>query len=141
MNILMLNYFKVSRKLPRANLPMWTNNNSSTNSLQSTIIFRTIWKLIILLLFLSIFAMIMVWWEMENVPPLPYDLLECSHVLLDHTLIFHRKEDLGLFNVQAPIQVLAYGCLEGLFKVVYIVITKLVIYLQHCCYTSSSSSF
>jgi hypothetical protein len=51
---------------------------------------------------------------MENVPPLPYDLPECSHALLDHTLIFHRKKNLGLFNVQVPIQVVAYGCLEGL---------------------------
>jgi hypothetical protein len=82
------------------------------------------------------FAMIVVWWEMENVPPLPYDILERSHVLLNRTLLFHHKENLGLFNVQAPIQVLAYGCLEGLFKVVYIVITKLGICLQHCCYTS-----
>jgi hypothetical protein len=61
---------------------------------------------------------------MENVPPLPYDLLEHSHALLEHTLDFHCKENLGLFNVQAPIQVLAYGCLEGLFEVVYIAITK-----------------
>jgi hypothetical protein len=141
MNILILYYLKVSKNLPRANLPLWTNNNSNTNSLQLTIIFRTIWKLIILLLFLFVFAMIVVWWEMENVLPPPYDLLECSHALLDHTLIFHRKENLGLFNVQAPIQVLAYGCLEGLFKVVYIVVTKSCICLQHCCYTSSSSSF
>jgi hypothetical protein len=94
--------------------------------------------LIILLLFLSIVAMIVVWWEMENVPPLPYDLLEHSHVLLNHILVFHCKENLGLFNVQMPIQVLAYGCLEGLFEVVYITITKLGIYLQHCCYTSTS---
>jgi len=78
---------------------------------------------------------------MENVPPPPYDLLEHSHALLDHTLIFHHKENLGLFNVQAPIQVLAYGCLEGLFKVVYIFVAKSNICLQHCYYTSSSSSF
>jgi hypothetical protein len=43
-----------------------------------------------------------------------YDLLDCSHVLLEHILVFHHKENLGLFNVQVPIQVLAYGCLEGL---------------------------
>jgi hypothetical protein len=85
--------------------------------------------------------MIVVWREMENIPPPPYDLLERSHALLDHILIFHCKENLGLFNVQALIQVLAYGCLEGLFEVVYIVVTKLNICLQHCCYTSSSSSF
>jgi hypothetical protein len=39
------------------------------------------------------------WWEMENVPPPPYDLLERSHVLLEHILVFHYKENLGLFNV------------------------------------------
>jgi len=81
--------------------------------------------------------MLMVWWEMENVPPSPYVLLECSHALLKHIMVFHCKENLGLFNVQAPIQVLAYGCLEGLSEVVYIVITKSDKCLQHCCYTSS----
>jgi hypothetical protein len=70
---------------------------------------------------------------MENVPPLPYDLLECSHALLEHTLVFHHKENLGLFSVQVPIQVLIYGCLEGLFEPIYIVVTKSCIYLQHCC--------
>jgi hypothetical protein len=85
--------------------------------------------------------MIVVWWEMENVPPPPYDLLEHSHVLLNHTLVFYCKENLGLFDVQTPIQVLAYGCLEGLFEVVYTIITKSSICLQHCCYTSSSSGF
>jgi hypothetical protein len=75
---------------------------------------------------------------MENVPFPPYYLLECSHALLEHILIFHCKENLGLFSVRAPIQVLAYGCLEGLSEVVYIAITKSSIYLQHCCYTSSS---
>jgi len=141
MNIFIFNYLKVSRKLSRANPPLWTNKNLNSNSLQSTIIFRTIWKLIILLLFLFVFTMIVVWWEMENVPPFPYDLLKHSHALLYHTLIFHCEKNLGLFNVQAPIQVLAYGCLEGLFKVVYIVVTKSNICLQNCCYTSSSSSF
>jgi len=62
---------------------------------------------------------------MENGPPLLYDLLERSHVLLDHILVFHYKENLGLFNVQVPIQVLAYGCMEGLSEVVYTAITKL----------------
>ncbi len=62
---------------------------------------------------------------MENGPPLLYDLLEHSHVLLDHILVFHRKENLGLFSVQVPIQVLAYGCLEGLSEAVYTAITKL----------------
>ncbi len=90
-----------------------------------------------MLLFFSIVAMIVVWWEMENVPPPLYDLLECSHVLLEYTLIFHHKENLGLFNVQVPIQVLAYGCMEGLFEAIYIAITKLGINLQHCCCTSS----
>jgi hypothetical protein len=75
----------------------------------------------------------------ENIPLLPYDLLELSHVLLEHTLIFHHKKNLGLFNVQAPIQVLAYGCLKGLSEAIYIVITKSNICLQHCCCTSSSS--
>ncbi len=84
--------------------------------------------------------MIVVWWDMESVPPLPYDLLEHSHALLEHTLDFHRKENLGLFSVQVPIQVLAYGCMEGLFEVVYIAITKSNINLQHCCCISSSSS-
>jgi hypothetical protein len=75
---------------------------------------------------------------MENVPPPPYDLLEHSHVLLKHILIFYRKENLGLFTVQTLIQMLAYRCMEGLSEVVYIAITKLDIYLQHCYYTSSS---
>ncbi len=61
---------------------------------------------------------------MENVPPSPYDLLEHSHVLLKHILIFYYKENLGLFNVQVPVQVLTYGCMEGLFEIVYIAITK-----------------
>jgi hypothetical protein len=52
----------------------------------------------------------MVWWEMENVPPSPYDLLECSHALLEHILVFHHKENLGLLSVQTPIQVFTYGC-------------------------------
>ncbi len=43
--------------------------------------------------------MIVVWWEMENVPLPPYDLLERSRALLEHTLVFHHKENLGLFNV------------------------------------------
>jgi len=77
---------------------------------------------------------------MENITPLPYDLLECSHALLKHTLVFHHKENFGLFSVQAPIQVLAYGCLEGLSEAVYIVVTKSGIGLQHYCCTSSSSS-
>jgi hypothetical protein len=68
--------------------------------------------------------MIVVWWDMENVPLPPYDLLQCSHVLLEHILVFHYKENLGLFNVQALIRVFAYGCLEGLYEVVYIVVTK-----------------
>ncbi len=67
---------------------------------------------------------------MENVPPPPYDLLEHSHALLKHILFFHRKENLGLFNVQAPIQMLAYGCLEGLFEAMYTVVTKLNIFLN-----------
>jgi len=50
MHILILSYLKVSKKLPIVNPPLWTNNNSSINSLQSTIIFKTLWKLIILLL-------------------------------------------------------------------------------------------
>ncbi len=129
MNILIPNYLKVSRKLPRINPHLWTNNNLNTNSLQSTIIFRTLWKLIILLLFLFVVATIVVWWGMENVPPLPYDLLKHSHVLLEHTLVFHHKENLGLFSVQVPIQVLAYGCLEGLFEIIYTSITKSNIYL------------
>jgi len=82
--------------------------------------------------------MIIMWWEMENVPPPPYDLLERSHALLEHILVFHYKENLGLFNVQGPIQVLIYGCLEGLSEVVYIVVTKSDICLQHCCCISSS---
>jgi len=52
----------------------------------------------ILVIFLVV-AMIVVWWEMENVPLPPYDLLERSHALLEHTLVFHHKENLGLFNV------------------------------------------
>jgi hypothetical protein len=76
--------------------------------------------------------MIMVWWEMENTPPPPYDLVEHSHALLHHTLIFHHKKNLGLFNMQMPIQVFAYGCLEGLSKIVYTIVTKSSIYLQHC---------
>jgi hypothetical protein len=36
-------------------------------------------------------TMIMVWWDMEDVPFIPYDLLECSHVLMDNTLVFHHK--------------------------------------------------
>jgi len=76
---------------------------------------------------------------MENVPPPFYYLLECSHALLKHIRIFHSKENLGLFNVQMPIQVLAYGCLEGLYEVVYIAITKSGICLQH--YSCISSSF
>jgi len=43
---------------------------------------------------------------MENVPPPPYYLLECSHALLEHIQIFHCQQNLGSFNVQAPIQVL-----------------------------------
>jgi len=61
---------------------------------------------------------------MENGPLLLYDLLEHSHVLLNHILVFHRKENLGLFSVQVLIQVLAYRCLEGLSKAIYIAITK-----------------
>ncbi len=80
----------------------------------------------------------MMWWDMENIPPPPYDLLEHPHVLLEHILVFHRKENLGLFNVQAPIQVFAYGCLEGLSEAMYIAITKSSICLQHYCCTSSS---
>jgi hypothetical protein len=139
MNILIPSYLKVSRKLPRANPLLWTNNNSNTNSLQSTIIFRTIWKLIILLLFFFVVAMIVVWWKMKNVPPLLYELLECSHALLDHTLVFQRKKHLGLFSVQTHIQMLTYGCLEGLFDVVYTIVTKSWNCLQQC-YCSSSSS-
>jgi hypothetical protein len=65
-----------------------------------------------------------VWWEMENVPLSPYDLLKYSHVLLKHMLVFHHKENLGLFSVQTPIQMLAYRCLEGLFKIVYTIVLK-----------------
>jgi hypothetical protein len=75
---------------------------------------------------------------MENIPLPPYDLLEHSHVLLKHNLVFHGKKNLGLFSLQAPIQVLAYGCLKGLFKSIYTAITKLGIYLQHYYCTSSS---
>jgi hypothetical protein len=82
-----------------------------------------------LLLFLFVVAMIVVWWEMENVPFPPYDLLKHSHALLKHILVFHWKENLGLCTVQAPIQVLVYGCLEGLFETIYIVVTKLGICL------------
>jgi len=84
--------------------------------------------------------MIVVWWEMENVSPLPYDLLDRSHALQNHTSVFHHKENLGLFNVQVPIQVFAYGCLERLFEIVYTVVAKLGIYLQHCYCTSLSFS-
>jgi hypothetical protein len=77
-----------------------------------------------IVVFIFVVAMIVVWWEMENVPPPPYVLLEHSHALLKHTLVFHRKENLGLFSVLAPIQVLVYWCLEGLSKVVYTTITK-----------------
>ncbi len=129
---------KVSWRLPTTNPPLWTNNNSSSNSLQSAIIFRTLWKLVILLLFLSIFIMIVVWWNMENVPSLLYNLQEHSHVLLKHILVFHHKKNLGLFNVQTPIQVLTYGRLEGLFKAVYTIVAKSNIYLQHYCCTLSS---
>jgi hypothetical protein len=73
---------------------------------------------------------------MENVLP-PYDLLEHSHALLEHTLVFHHKENLGSVNVQAPIQVLAYGCMEGLFGAIDIAITKSSICLQHGCSISS----
>jgi hypothetical protein len=52
----------------------------------------------ILVIFLVV-AMIVVWWEMENVPLPPDDLLERSRALLEHTLVFHHKENLGLFNV------------------------------------------
>jgi hypothetical protein len=65
-----------------------------------------------------------------NGAPPPYDLLERSHVLLKHTLIFYHKENLGLFSVQVPIQVLAYGCMEGLSEVVYIAMTKSYILLS-----------
>jgi hypothetical protein len=91
-----------------------------------------------MVLFFSIVTMIVVWWDMENVPPPPYDLLKYSHALVDHTLVFHHKENLGLFSVQTPIQVFAYGCLEGLSKAIYIAITKSGICLQHCSSTSSS---
>jgi hypothetical protein len=97
--------------------------------------------LIILLLFLSVVAMIVVWWEMLNVPPPPYDLREHFHALLKHTLVFHHKKNLGLLRVQTPIQVLAYESLEGLSEVVYTIITKSCIYLQHCCCISSSFGF
>jgi hypothetical protein len=83
----------------------------------------------------------LVWWDMENVPPPPYDLLECSHTLLWHILVFHRKENLGLFSVQMPIQVLTHGCLKGLYISIYIIVTKLGICLQHCYYISPSSNF
>jgi hypothetical protein len=83
--------------------------------------------------------MIVVWLEVENIPPPPYELLKRSHALLEHILVFRRKENLGLFNVQAPIQVIAYGCLEGLFEAIYIAITKSNINLQHYYCTSSSS--
>ncbi len=51
MNILIPSYLKVFRKLPRANLPLWTNN-LSTNSLQLAIFFKTLWKLYIVVVFL-----------------------------------------------------------------------------------------
>jgi hypothetical protein len=50
--------------------------------------------------------------------------IKAFHALLKHILVFHHKENLGLFNVQTLIQVLAYGCLKGLSKVVHIVVTK-----------------
>jgi len=78
---------------------------------------------------------------MVNIPPPPYDLLECSHAFLEHISVFHPKEILGLFSAQMPIQVFAYGCLEGLFEVLYIAITKSSICLQHYCCTSLSSGF
>jgi hypothetical protein len=49
--------------------------------------------------YIIVVAMIVVWWEMENITPPPYDLLKNSHVLLEHTLVFHHKANLGLFNV------------------------------------------
>jgi hypothetical protein len=129
---------KVFWRLVRINLNLWTNINLSINSSQLAIIFRILWKLIILLFFLFVVVTIVVWWDMENIPLPPYDLLEHSHVLLEHILVFHHKENLGLFSAQAPIQVLAYGCLEGLSKTVYTAVTKSCILLQHCYCTSSS---
>jgi hypothetical protein len=67
---------------------------------------------------------------MENVPPLLYELLEHSHALLDHTLVFQRKENLGLFNVQTLIHMLTYGCLEGLSKVITNLILILILYVD-----------
>jgi hypothetical protein len=32
-----------------------------------------------------------------KIPPSPYVLLKCSHVLLEYNLVFHHKENLGLF--------------------------------------------
>jgi len=79
--------------------------------------------------YIVVVAMIVVWWEMENAPFPPYDLLKHSHALLKHHLVFRHKKNLGLFSVQTPIQVLTYGCLEGLFEVVYTIVTKLGICL------------
>jgi hypothetical protein len=64
-----------------------------------------------------------------DVPPPLYDLMEHSHVLLDHTIMFHCKKNLGMFSLQMLIQVITYGCLEGLFEFVYTIVTKLSIYL------------
>lgn len=90
----------------------------------------------------SVVVMTMVWWDIENVPPPTYALLECSYVLLEHILAFHGEENLGLnlglFSVQMLVRVLAYGCLEGLTKAFYIPITQLGICVQHSCCTSSS---
>jgi hypothetical protein len=83
-------------------------------------------------------AMKMVWWDIENVPPPTYALLEHSYVLLEHTLAFHCKENLGLLSVQMLVWVLVYRYLEVLTKAIYIPITELGICIQHCCCTSSS---
>jgi len=48
-----------------------------------------------LTLFLYIVAIIVVWWDMENVPPLPYDFLECSHALSEH-FGFPPQREFGL---------------------------------------------
>jgi hypothetical protein len=53
---------------------------------------------------------------------------------------FPPQREFGLVQCATPNQVLACGCLEGLFEVVNIAITKLSISLQHCFYSSSSSS-
>jgi hypothetical protein len=42
-----------------------------------------------------------------NVPPPPYDLMEHSHVLLYHTMIFQKN--LGMFSVQTFIKWLHMG--------------------------------